>query len=192
MSRSTAFQIHELNCLDKREDVIEEILSLQKQWIANRSSAQLENGFLISEFDPKELRQLLSNYGRLYYLSEENNKIDGYILMTPIKEFTDLISDPIKGVYDQKLDLISSKSQYLYQIAVRKEKFGLGIGSVLLNHVLQNSLGPIVTDVLTIPIRNEQSLRFFKRHHFVEAGELKLAEYRDFGKLVSQVLIWNP
>lgn len=174
----------------KNATVIEQALSLQREWIADRVQTSNRAGFLISLFDADELINLVKQ-GSLHYATKDQ-KLVGYILTTPIEEFTKLLTSAENSYTKPKWMNISPSLEYLYQIAVSRNLGRTGLGSTLLKYALSKVRHSILTDVLIEPVANKASLRFFKKNGFRDAGILTLKDYRNFGNLKSQVLLWNP
>jgi ribosomal protein S18 acetylase RimI-like enzyme len=177
------------------QNAIQEVLKLQASLIATRDTASAEDGFLISVFDEKELRRLIEKGGKLF-TAHFQNKFAGYLLVSNISEFTELLNE--KGEHSSGGKFIPTEPlqyenfDYLYQIAVARDMAGRSVGLNLLKKVQTETNRGLLTDVLISPIANNVSLRFFKKNGFQATGILKLAGYRTFGTLRSQVFTWKP
>ena len=155
--------LHSVTSVERHEELLSSILHLQRLWLAGPGSSELHSGFLISAFDPRELRHIVSRSGRIFYAQATGQGLAGYVLMTSLSEFTDLYARPSEGVFNGTLPLDAT---YLYQIAVDRNMTREGVGSGLLKSVLDSTDVPIVTDVLESPMCNEASIRFFRKHGF--------------------------
>jgi len=179
--------------------IITDVLAIQSSLIATRETANSKEGFLISLFNAEELMSIIQKGGRLiiaeYKTSETGKQTVGYLLMTPIAEFTDLLSNKSEhsahGRFTPSFEFDFANHEYLYQIGVSKEMKGHRVGRRLLEYVLKNATSGILTDILVEPVSNDISLQFFYKHDFLDAGLLELGEYRSFGQLKSKVLIWS-
>lgn len=177
--------------VDICDRIIPKVLGLQGSLIASRDSTVQSSGFLISAFEPKELLNLVRSDGMLVCAISEHDLM-GFCLTTPITEFTDLFenSDSGKFVAQEPLRLTPANHRYLYQIAVTQSQAGKGTGKALLDFAKKKSTGvTLLTDVLTSPIENAASRRFFRKNGFKPVGELTLQSYRNFGELRSEVLL---
>ncbi len=176
------------------QDIIPRILKIQAAWIVSRETSTPSRGFLISSFSPAELSTLIQKDGMLV-CAFRGTEILGYCLTTPITEFTELYQDSADGDLrtTSPFSATASTHRYLYQIAIDPTQMGHGVGQGLLEVVKQVSNGlSLLTDVLTSPIENSASRRFFQKSGFIPVGELTLKSYRDFGELKSEVLQYTP
>jgi ribosomal protein S18 acetylase RimI-like enzyme len=175
------------------QEVLPEILQIQSSWIISRETVAPKNGFLISSFSPEELSSLIQKDGMLVCAFRES-EILGYCLTTPILEFTSLYEDSSEGDFHPSASqsISDSTHRYLYQIATTPSQIGLGVGQGLIEITQVASRGfALLTDVLTAPIENTASRRFFRKNGFKPIGELTLKSYRNFGELKSEVLQYN-
>jgi O-methyltransferase involved in polyketide biosynthesis/GNAT superfamily N-acetyltransferase len=178
--------------LDNNNPVIKKILNLQKNLIAKNNLDHYKTGFLVSSFQIQELINLIHR-GSLYYI-EEKDKIIGYAIVTPLNDFFKLCTNNKSDhlINHSPLELINaSLFCYLYQIAVDKDSQYKGVGTSLIKYIKENAGKNILTDILIKPIKNKASLNFFAKNNFKQYGNLFVNNYRDFGKLISKVLIWK-
>jgi ribosomal protein S18 acetylase RimI-like enzyme len=176
------------------QDIIPKILKIQGAWIVSRETSTPSRGFLISLFSQAELSSLIQKDGMLI-CAIHGTEILGYCLTTPISEFTELYQDSADGDLrtTSPFSATVGTHRYLYQIATDPTQLGHGIGQGLLEVAKQASAGlSFLTDVLTSPIENSASRRFFQKSGFIPVGELTLKSYRDFGELKSEVLEFTP
>ncbi len=176
------------------QDIIPRVLKIQAAWIVSRENSTPSRGFLISSFSQAELSTLIQKDGMLV-CAFRGTEILGYCLTTPISEFTELYQDSADGDLrtTSPFSATASTHRYLYQIATDPTQLGHGVGQGLLEVVKQASAGlSFLTDVLTSPIENSASRRFFQKSGFIPVGELTLKSYRDFGELKSEVLQYTP
>lgn len=175
------------------QEVIPKILQIQSSWIISRDTVAPKTGFLISSFSPEELSSLIQRDGMLV-CAFRDTEILGYCLTTPISEFTSLYEGSSEGDFrpSESQSVSDSTHRYLYQIATTPSLAGLGVGQGLIEFTQGASKGfALLTDVLTAPIENAASRRFFRKNGFTPIGELTLKSYRDFGELKSEVLQYN-
>ncbi len=175
------------------QEVVPKILQIQSSWIISRETVAPKTGFLISSFPPEELSSLIQNDGMLVCAFRES-EIIGYCLTTPISEFTSLYEDASEGDFrpSEPQSVSDSTHRYLYQSATTPSLAGVGVGQGLIEFTQGASKGfALLTDVLTAPIENTASRRFFRKNGFKPIGELTLKSYRNFGELKSEVLQYN-
>lgn len=167
---------------------ISSILALQRGWRADRHSAKPEEGFLATEFAADEVRDLYE-HGGTFFLLQRSGTVVGFALTTNIGKFTEQYDGPGGGqlCLTEALDLPSFV--YLYQVVIQRGEEQRGLGRRLVRHVLDHHRQPVLADVLTAPIPNLGSGRFFARLGFKKVGVLTLGQYRDYGALNSDVLI---
>lgn len=172
---------------------VERILIFQKQFIVKRNAKNQEAGFLISELARDEVEEAVKNGGKIF-LATCRGELVGYALTAPIHEFSSLYQKGSSGSFSQSLELeIDFNSLvYLYQIAIAPLYAGRGVGTSIINQVKSDSgTKGVLTDVLVEPLNNEASIRFFLKNQFRTIGILTLQNYRDFGQLKSEVLVWK-
>ncbi len=178
--------------LEEAEKLISDILELQKPLLRGRDETGSQSGFLISRFSREELVNTISAGGEIHSLFH-GDALVGYILTTGIHEFTDLLLNYPGAKFVANFDFVlEGIPTYLYQIAVAQSAQGQGLGRKMLNRLIVQKKNAILTDILVDPIKNQASLTFFKSNGFKLAGILTLPDYRDFGKLESEVLLWTP
>lgn len=167
---------------------IRSLLALQRGWRADRHSAKPEEGFLATEFAAEEVRDLY-DHGGTFFLLHRADAVVGFALTTDIGKFTEQYDGPGGGqlCLTEALDLPSFV--YLYQVVIQRGEEQRGLGRRLVRQVLGHHRQPILADVLTAPVPNLGSSRFFAKLGFKKVGILTLGQYRDYGALTSEVLI---
>lgn len=177
--------------VDQHESVLRSVLRLQEKWIVKAEHADTLSGFLISALSFAELMGLIRGGSELW-CSIGHSRLLAYCLITPPSEFTSLFKDEDRGRFFAEGDINFLETRYLFQVCTDKAISRKSVGSDLLGYLLKKVNCPLITDILTSPLNNSASIQFFKKNGFLEIGDLELAGYRDFGKLTSRVLIWNP
>lgn len=172
--------------------LLEQILQIHDSVVISRSDVPPANGFLISRLTSCELDELLRADATDVYIASTAEHMEGFCLVTHVHDLLDLCKDPAAGELHYTQPTSIAEADYLFQIAVMEQNSRAGIGSALVNVVKADHPNGLVADVLVEPVKNNASLAFFAKHGFETIGELHLARYRDFGKLVSNVLLWQP
>ena len=169
---------------------VSRIIALQHGWRADRHTAKPEEGFLATEFAAEEVRELYAE-GGTFFLLQRAGEVVGFALTTAIGKFTEQYDGPDLGHLrlTEALDLPSFV--YLYQAVIQKGEQQRGLGRQLMRHVLRHHGQPMLADVLTAPVPNLGSIRFFARLGFKKVGDLTLGQYRDYGALTSDVLVFT-
>jgi len=168
------------------------VTSLQQRLLVDRHGKDDGQGFLVSAFSEPEFQELMRTHDGEILSAFVDSTFVGYVLTTAFTEFSSLYSGPNPiGL----LTLLPGKSlatpRFLYQIAIAPEWMGKGVGKKLLDEVKTTSGGELLADVLVEPLHNKTSIEFFRRNGFQTVGELTLHNYRDFGALKSQVMLWG-
>lgn len=164
------------------------ICSIQHDWRATPSTANAQDGFLVTEFAEEEVHDIFAG-GSTFFLIHAGHSLLGFALTTSIDEFTGQFTAAGQGQFLTSETLDLARYVYLYQIVIRRGAHRRGLGRMLMKEVLQNTASPILADVLSAPIPNTPSSLFFAQIGFKNVGEIRLNYYRDFGPLTSEVLI---
>ncbi len=179
------------------EQTLAEIDALQTPLLIDRQAKDTENGFLIGSISNHEIQALLAEGAQIHLARDTNGVLLAFAMMTSIQELTVLYTDRTDGRLTLNYPAAFSEEEmqsavYLHRIALKADQRKTGLGTKLVQEIQRQTSHPIVTDILCQPIFNEASLRFFQKNSFQEFALLYLDNYRDFGQLVSKVLVWKP
>jgi ribosomal protein S18 acetylase RimI-like enzyme len=169
--------------------LVPSILELQEVLLYRPGT--ISAGFLISRFTQDELRTVMNDKASRVFYERTGDQVIGYLLLTDISEFDSYADGEERGRIHWHETVKTESLTYLYQIGTAPHAMRHGVASKLLGAAKHSSPRGLLADVLVEPVRNGASLDFFKRRAFRHVGDLHLHAYRDFGPLVSEILLWT-
>lgn len=156
-------------------------LILQEQLI-DINNAQLSpdlgsRGFLIRNFSPKEIADLILDKTNLILVAKKKNEVIGYIIGGKLNNI------PAELRNDALLSLLKAQSEslddvlYYRQIAVRSANKNSGVGRILISRFLNfaktSGYQNVVCRIVHQPINNEKSIAFHQKSGFNLIGIAK-------------------
>lgn len=172
------------------DQVVDRLLRIQESVVIARNHTPPANGFLISNLSARELHELLCAAGTSLYVASTADEVEGFCLVTDIQEFLALGRGGSTGAFHFPAPVSFRQADYLFQIGVSTAKSRAGTGTALVREAQKRHTTGLITDILVDPIENSASLAFFAKQGFEKVGELRIGQYRDFGQLISAVLLW--
>lgn len=168
--------------------LVRSLIAIQRGWRSDRNNADAQQGFLATEFTEDEVQSLYQSGGNFFLLCNPET-ILGFALTTSIDKFTEQFESAACGQLKTSSPLLLAEFNYLYQVAILKGEHQRGLGRRLVKQAQKHHIKSLLADVLVSPVPNLGSSLFFARLGFRKVGTLELDNYRDYGPLVSEVLI---
>lgn len=179
--------------------VLEGILQIQSDLLLpsdyerNRDVYEKETGFLISNYNNEELKQIKDLGGSIYYGTHHETKlIEGYIISMPQSAYTELYSEVRLDFIDKNFESILLKSGFNYfsQIGVVMSVQRSGLSRLLFDHYQSNVKDEyIMALVLKEPIENKRSMDFFYSLGFNVMGESTTKNFRGYDVVKSCIFV---
>ncbi len=161
-----------LHMLYTDEELLQ-VLELQEKAFFSESRIHHRLGFLYTKYTLEELRTLLANGAKIYFL-KENQKIYAFALTVGCERFKEYQKTP-NWIADNISRLL--RYRYLEQLVVSDQFRNKGIGSELLRLILEEE-PRLLTDFSTKPHINYDAKKFFIFKGFKKFGNLENIEYR--------------
>ena len=141
-------------------------INSQKNVNANDLSNQ---GFLIRDIKPKEIRRLIAtSKNNIVLIAQDDNQIIGYLIASRLSAMADNFQNMILShIKKAKIDW-QSKVIFYRQIAVRQGFVGVG-GALLLELIKQakkSGYRYMVCRIIHQPINNQKSISFHRKFGF--------------------------
>ncbi|MFA6093656.1 MAG: GNAT family N-acetyltransferase [Elusimicrobiota bacterium] len=141
-------------------------------------------GLLISGYSYADIVRFLQGGGFLLVGRKNDERVVGYLLMDPGEKFSrQLLEANIQWVRpDDRKNiepiLASGKYDYLDQIGVRFDFHGKGCSNELLRAAEAAVPGrTIITMIMTQPVENKASIRFFEKSGYVTFAKVHFSRY---------------
>jgi ribosomal protein S18 acetylase RimI-like enzyme len=163
-------------------DSIAEILIIQNQ-NAFQNATSASKGFLVTLWTLQDVINILRK-GAYVWLArnEDTHLLHAYLVVSGIDLFLESIQVPeVSIIKDINPKLLTSKTLYLYQLAVTLDLRRSGLGSKLISHVLATEKTSFVADIMKWPHYNLASYSLLEKFGFRISGEVHHSHYRNFG-----------
>lgn len=154
-------------------------------------------GMLISGHNKEALQHYLDEGGKIFVASAEEQYHIGYTLVAPGRVFTPkYLKSKVNWVnhdWRGKITPIIEGNNYIYldQIGVRWKYHRKGVASALLRHVEKVYDGQdIIVLIITSPLYNISSAKFFKNHNYVKICDIHFSKFGTLSQC-DGLLVWK-
>ena len=162
----------------ENQNLLRNLINVQTDHLYDESVQQ--ESFLVTVWTIKEINGLIAGGSTFYILIDSYHSFIGYIITSKIEEFTKQLNDTSNTFNIEQLKDLKAWI-YIHQIVVEKSFLKMGIGTLLIDHVLKVYRDySFVSDYMINPKINLSSSKLFEKKHFIKSGILNLTSYRGF------------